>query len=119
MTQRKRNVIDFDAARKESQRQPARLKAYGTTFDVPASAPMGFVTALGRYEGGDDLGPAEIDELLRLALGAAVIDHMYENGLEVDDLEDLMGLVSDQWSSGGGGSAGEASAPNEGASSNS
>ncbi len=109
--------IDFDAARAERSAEPLVLKAFGKTFELPASLSAALMLDVIRIqeERGDDaeVTLAESLKLLRLLLPGDVLEQLLaERDFSLDDFGKLLEMVMAAYT---GGSPGESVAPNRAA----
>ncbi len=118
-------TLDQLLAARRSDDDPNRpfLTVGGVDYPLPKTPPMGFTLLMRKHqrESGPDkkLGPEDIDQLLRLAVGSELVDALYREAIEAEDLEPVLKYVTDVWAGsrsleGGDGSAGEAVAPSGG-----
>lgn len=109
---------DFDAAWAERRAKAPRVRVLGRVYRLPRSAPAKIILFMARNKDRPDqsLNPDELIEMLGCLLGGVDNVHdMLSNGLEMDELEDVMRYCLSSYKSANAGAEaggqGEAQAP--------
>ena len=108
-------VLDFDRARSE-RRSPAVLRAFGREFPIPSQPPVGFILLGTQIAEKDGTSLSDRMDLLQAAVGVSTFEALVAEGLEPDDIGDLINLVGSLWEEAKSEDGqGEAQAPTTGA----
>ena len=92
---------DFDAFWGEQKKEPIRFRAFGREYELPPSPKASLILSMQRLrkEKGDDatIGEDQLVVLLEHLIGKEEVDTLADEGLTLEQLEDLILWVGAQY----------------------
>lgn len=90
---------DFDEFWSERNVEPLKVKVFGKVYTLPGAIPASVVLALLRAqaEGVQELQPSAVLTLAESLFGKSVLDEWLAQGMQLDQLVDVIRWVTDQY----------------------